>query len=205
MMFRSAITPVCAAAGLLCALPASAACTIKGALPIAVTMKGPRAIVTLKINGQEGHFFIDSGSAFNGISSKFAAERKLKPITGGGEGETHLSEAAGANITGVAGQQVRNGWVVAPQVEFVGATFKNIAFLASDRITDQDGIIGQPMLKQFDVEYDLKDSVIRLVKPEGCKNADITYWAKPGTPYSRMALDTSNQRDHPMTKGVVFV
>ena len=168
-------------------------------------MQGPRAVVSLKINGQEGHFFIDSGSAFNGISGKFAAELKLPPITAGGnEGERRVKDAAGANITGVAGNEVRNGWVVAPQVEFVGATFKNIALLATDRLTDKDGIIGQPLLKQTDVEYDLKGGVVRLVKPDACKD-DITYWAKPGQAYSKIPLDTSDQRDRPMTKGIVFV
>ena len=206
MLPRLAIAAACVAAGLMPALPASAACTIKGALPIAVTMKGPRAFVSIKINGKEGQFFIDSGSAFNGINSKFAAEQKLKPITNGGnEGETRVAEAAGATITGVAGQEARNGWVLAPQVEFVGATFRNLAFLASDRFGGEDGLIGQPMLKQFDVEYDLTDGVIRLVKPDGCKGVDIVYWAKDGMPYSKIPLDTSDQRDHPMTKSIVFV
>lgn len=206
MTFRRVTGVACAATGLLCALPASAACTIKGALPIAVTMKGPRAMVSLKINGKEGSFFIDSGSAFNGISAKLAADLKLKPITAGGnEGETRINEAAGANITGVAGREVRNVWVLAPQVEFVGATFKNLAFLATDRFGAEDGVIGQPMLKQFDVEYDLKDGLIRLVKPEGCGSTDIVYWAKDGEAYSKIPLDTTNQRDRPMTKSVVFV
>jgi predicted aspartyl protease len=206
MTIRRAVAAAGVAAGLFCASPASAACTIKGALPIAVTMEGPRAVVSLKINGQEGRFFIDSGSAFNGITSKFAAELKLKPITNGGnEGERRINDAAGAETTGVAGNQVRNGWVVAPEVEFIGATFKNLAFLATDKLSDKDGIIGQPLLKQADVEYDLKGGVIRLVKPDGCKDTDITYWAKEGAAYSKIPLDTSNQRDRPMTKSIVYV
>ena len=205
MIFGRAIAAACVVAGLFGALPASAACSIKGALSIPITMEGPRAVVSLKINGQEGRFFIDSGSGFNGITSKFATQLKLPPITNGGnEGERRVQDAAGANTSGVAGNEVRNGWVMAPQVEFVGATFKNLAFLATDKLTDKDGIIGQPLLKQTDVEYDLKDNIIRLVKPDACKD-DITYWAKPGQAYSKIPLDTSNQRDRPMTKSIVFV
>jgi predicted aspartyl protease len=204
MTFRLTIAAGCAAIGLLSALPATAACTIKGALSIPVTMRGPRAYVSLKINGQEGRFFIDSGSGFNGINSKFAAEQKLKPLTASGY-ESHVNQDTGADTTGVAGREVINGWVVAPQVEFAGTTFKNINFLATDKLSTEDGLIGQTLLKHFDVDYDLKGGVIKLVEPEGCKGDDITYWAKAGTTYSKIPLDTTDQRDRPMTKSIVFV
>jgi len=56
------------------------------------------------------------------------------------------------------------------------------------------------------VEYALKDGMIRLVKVEACRgDADLTFWAKAGAPYSKIPLDTTDQRDRPMTKSIVFV
>ncbi len=205
MVYHRAIAAACVAGGLLfAALPAAAACSIKGALSIPVTMEGQRAFVSLKINGHEGRFFIDSGSAVNAINSKFATEQKLKPLVVAGD-QSHVSDTGSLDVTGVADQQVRNGWVVAPQVDFVGATFKNIAFLATGRLSGEDGTIGQPVLKQFDVEYDLKGGAIHLVKLEGCRASELNYWAKDGEAYSKIPLDTSDQRDNPMTKSTVFV
>jgi predicted aspartyl protease len=201
MTIRLMAAATLAAAGVFGALPASAACSPK-ALSIPVNMEGLRPLVTLKVGGREGHFLLDSGSAINAINGKLAAEQKLKPMTVAGTG-SRIDDTANTIGSGATGKETLSGLVVAPQVEFVGVLFKNVVFMATDRL-DEDGILGQSTLHQFDVEYDLHRGMARLVKPEGCANTDMVYWAKPGAPFSKMPLDTSSPEDlH--TRAAVYV
>jgi predicted aspartyl protease len=203
MSLRWTMAAACAAMALSAAAPASAACAIKGALPIKIEMEGISPILTLKVNGAEGRFLLDSGSQVNAISSKMAAAQKLKPMAITGI-DSRIPDSAGTDGSGAAGRDVRNGVMVAQQVEFVGTVFKNVAFMASDSLGGVDGLIGQSTLSQFDVEYDLHGGLVRLVKLEGCGNTDIVYWAKEGTPYSKISMDKAFPEDlH--TKSVVFI
>lgn len=183
----------CALLAAAAAFPASAACTIK-VLPIAVTMEGLSPMVSAKVNDQDVSFLLDSGSAINMISGKFAAEQKLKPMGVNGTGSRIADDGQSAG-SGAAGTMMVNGVVIAPQVTFLGTVFKNVSFVASPRITGASGLIGQSLLHQTDVEYDLTGGVVRLVKPDGCKTTDMVYWAKEGMPYSKVALDWRNNED----------
>jgi predicted aspartyl protease len=197
-----------AVAGLLGAQPASAACSVK-ALAIPVKMEGLRPLVTLKVEGQEGRFLLDSGSHINAISSKMAADRKLRPMTIG-HGGAGINDSTETSISGANGRLNVNYMVVASQVEFVGTVFKNVAFMAT-RDLEEDGLIGQSTLHQFDVEYDLRGGVVRLVQPEDCGNADIVYWAKAGAAISKIPLNRTVKvqdrivADNLHTRGTVFI
>jgi predicted aspartyl protease len=175
------------------AFPASAACTIK-VLPISVTMEGLSPMIAAKVNDQDVSFLLDSGSAINMIGGKFAAEQKLKPMGVNGIGSRIADDGLSAG-SGAAGTTMVNGVVIAPQVTLLGTVFKNVSFVASPRITGASGLIGQSLLHQTDVEYDLAGGLVRLVKPDGCKTTDMVYWAKEGTPYSKVALDWRNNED----------
>jgi hypothetical protein len=39
------------------------------------------------------------------------------------------------------------------------------------------GVIGEDLLKHWDVEFDLPESKIRLFSPKGCSGGEVVYWA----------------------------
>lgn len=203
MSHRNIAAAACAALGVLAALPASAACALKTNL-IPVTVTGLRPMVTAKINGKEGHFLLDSGSAFNTINGKFAAALNLKPV-GVAETGTHLNVAASTNIEGVEGVSTINGLVKAPSFDFVGFSYRDVPFMATSRIEDNlDGLLGQAFLHRVDVEYDFRGGVVRLAKAEGCEGANMAYWAKEGQAYSVVPLEWID-RDNPHTEAAVYI
>ncbi len=62
------------------------------------------------------------------------------------------------------------------------------------------GLLGQNVLRIADVEYDLANGAIRLVKPENCKKTMMAYWAKPGEAHSEMEINWATART-PHTTG----
>ena len=172
----------CAVLGLLIAGPASAACALS-AQPIVVNMKTQRPMLDVKVNGKIGHFLVDSGTAVNLISSKFAGSAKA----------TSTKQASGQELA------------KADTFEFAGATLKDAPFVVSSTLPDVDGIIGQTILHQADVEYDLATLApsVKLAKAAGCEGANMAYWAKEGDAFWEAAL--TPDKDAPFTRTEVIV
>jgi len=179
----------CAALGWLIAQPAMAACSLATQQIPVILDGGLRPILMVKVNGKQARFLVDSGSAVDQISSKFAAAQKLPQTKGGG----------GATVFTV------------PQFEFAGAALKDAQFVSSDAL-DVDGVIGQTIRGRADVEYDLGSAstpspagpaapsagggrgapsgppggfgpalgMVKLAKAEGCEGSNMAYWAKEG-------------------------
>jgi predicted aspartyl protease len=197
-MYRFMTAAGCAALGFLIAQPAMAACSLSTqAIPVTLD-GGLRPIVSAKVNGKPARFLIDSGSAVDQISSKFAAAQKLSSAKSPG----------GAAV------------VTVPQFEFAGATLKDAPFASSEALTDVDGVIGQTILSRVDVEYDLGSAsspsppgasapsasggrssstpppspfgppmgTVKLAKAEGCEGTDVVYWAKEGDTFFETPL-----------------
>lgn len=193
----------CAAAALMVGLPASAACALK-TTPIPVTMRGLRPLVAAKVNGKEAQFILDSGAVINSINGKFAAALKLKP-KGVAETGTRLNVEASTSIEGVVGVPTINGLVNASHFDFVGASFKDVPFMATGQIEDDvDGLLGQAFLYGVDVEYDFGRGVMRLTRAAGCQGVNLAYWAKDGQAYSEIPLEWAN-RDDPHTEAVIYI
>jgi predicted aspartyl protease len=202
MIVRLLTAATCIAAGLLTAAPASAACSLM-TQPIQVAMQGLRPIVTAKVNGREGRFLLDSGAGINALNSKFAAELKLSPV-GMARTGSHLDMDAATAIEGFAGKPTINGLVKASRFDFADASFRDVPFMATDRVGDVDGILGQAFLRVADVEYDFAASKLQLVKAVGCQGANMAYWAKDGQAYSVLPLEWID-RDRPHTEAAVYV
>jgi hypothetical protein len=199
---RILIAAACAAGLCGLAAPAFAACELKAqALP--VTMEGLRPIVIPRINGQEARFLLDSGSSINTINGKLAAAQGLKPLYIPETGRL-LGRAADVDRQGARGADTLRGVVVAPKFEFAGATFKDVSLMATDRVGDLDGLLGQAFLHSTDVEYDLAANTVKLVRPSGCGGANMAYWAKDGTAYSVIPLEWID-RDRPFTQAAVYI
>jgi predicted aspartyl protease len=186
MTSRWTIAAAASAALLAGSSAAEAACSLK-TVDIPVRMAGLRPLVTARINGQPVSLLVDSGSFYNALDSRFAAQQKLQPARTLATG-THFAPAAQGLTSGAGGTQRASQLVVAPSFEFAGAAFKDIPFFTFD-LGDAAGVLGQNFLHQVDVEYHLGAGMMRLVQPQDCKTADLAYWAKPGMTYSAMALE----------------
>jgi hypothetical protein len=182
---------------------AQAACSLK-AFDVPVTMEGLSPIVAAKINGQPLKLVLDSGAFVSYIDAKFAAQQKLRAAARPTLG-TRLGPAAETVTEGVGGTGTVNGIVVAPSFEFASAKFANVPFLTHN-FGEPFGLLGQNFLHQLDNEYDFKNGVMRLVRPEGegCQTAELVYWAKPGTTYSVTSLE-STPGINAHTVGVIMI
>jgi predicted aspartyl protease len=189
------------AAVLLGPAGARAACSLKS-FEVPVTMEGLSPIVAGKINGAPLKLILDSGAFFSSIDGKFAAQQKLRAVAAPTLG-TRLGPAAETVTTGVGGTGALAGIVVAPSFEFAGAKFKDVPFLTHS-FGDAYGLLGQNFLHEMDDEYDFKNGVMRLIKPQGCETTEMVYWAKPGTTYSVTPLEsTPGLNAH--TVGVILI
>lgn len=160
-----------------------------------ITMSDLRPLMTAKINAVDVRFMLDSGAFYSMLSSASAAELKLRTrpapfgffVTGGG-GTADVEIATVAVFT-LAGVPLHN-------VEFlVGGS----AFGA-----DNVGVLGQNVLHLADVEYDLGQGVVRLIKPKGCPGS-LAYWANStATPFSVMKIDETSARQ-PHTLATAFI
>jgi len=67
-----------------------------------------------------------------------------------------------------------------------GVPIRNVQFVVggSQPGAGAVGFLGQNVLHIADVEYDLSNGAIRLMKPDGCGKAVMAYWAKDGDVYS---------------------
>jgi len=141
-------------------------CQLKeyGSLP--VTMSGNRAITTVKINGANTRFILDTGAFFNTMSNANAASLGLK-----------LQQAPlGFRIRGIGGSTNVH---VANIEKFgvLGSTFSNIQFIVGGSDTGY-GLLGANLLDLADLEIDLAHGKLELFKVEGCDKSSLAYWAK---------------------------
>lgn len=163
--------------------------TLIGELP--VTMEGMRPIVHAAINGTDEPFIADSG-AFYSLLTPAAAE------------ELHLRiEPAPVYLTGVGGT-ARVGMTTVKRFTIFKVDVHDVEFLVGvNKLRDEAaGILGQNVFRIGDVEYDLANGMIRILKPLGnCKKASFAYWANAkGLPYSAMDI-TFATREQPHTIG----
>jgi len=174
-------------------LGAEKKCKIAKVVDLPITMNSLRPTIDVKINNRDAKFILDSGAFYSMISSATAAEYNLKT--------THAP--LGLTVTGIGGTaDVRVATV--KEFSIVGITLKNREFLVGGSDVGNAGLLGQNLLEQFDVEYDLATGVIRLFHTEDCDHTLLAYWLAPGQAYSSMPIDRIDPW-HPHTIGVAYV
>ena len=188
-IWGAGLTPVAAAA--------PEGCKLGMLLQVPVTMGGSfKPMADAQINGHDVRLLIDSGAFFSMLSPSTAAEfgLRLEPIpwlTVNGVGGGGITpQLAHANLT--------LGGVTIP---------RKLDFLVGGNEIGGGarGALGQNILSIADVEYDLANGVIRLMKQEGkCKGRRPTYWTKPDDPYSVMDISWATPQE-PFTKGVGYL
>ncbi len=190
---RRILFSVAVAAALVCAVtvPAMASCKMVQAAELPLDPHWYGAVADGQIDGQPVKVLIDTGSSLSMISH--AAANKLglafRPLPG-------------VTLYGIGGQRQAYGTTVKSlQVgQLVGA---NMNLVGSDSLSNPNiaMILGNDILSQFDVEFDLPDHAIRLFKPEGCTPDQLVYWNKP---YSLAPL-LETVRDAPSIRTTVML
>jgi tetratricopeptide (TPR) repeat protein len=142
-----------------------AACGLQshGEWPLSIVQR--QAVVPVKINGAPARLFIDTGSFFSTLGPASAARLKLR------------GHDSGITPTGVGGS-ARTQLVVADDFSVGGGDYHHAEFLVVEHGVGADGLIGQNMLGNVDVEYDFANGMMRLFTPQGCRgDASLAYWA----------------------------
>jgi tetratricopeptide (TPR) repeat protein len=183
---------------LLCALPyawpSHATCT-RTAVDLPVVMTDNKAVVAAKINDTEVRFFIDSGAFFSHITQATVDEFKLRT----------RNAPPGLRVSGIGGVSIP---VLATVKAFSlkNVTMTDVEFLVTGGHfgAGVNGILGQNLFQDRDVEYNLAEGLIRVMKDFDCSNAMLAYWVKPGDPVSAVDIDRITPQ-YPHITGAVLV
>jgi tetratricopeptide (TPR) repeat protein/predicted aspartyl protease len=179
------------------AVAASGDCKLSILLQLPITMGGSfKPMADARINGHDVTLLIDSGAFYSMLSPSTAAEFGLR-----------LEPVPWLTLNGVGGGTV-NPRLTTATLTLGGVTIpRKLEFLVGGNEIGGGarGALGQNILRIADVEYDLANGVIRLIKPEGkCKSMRPTYWARPGDAYSEMDIRWATPSE-PFTTGVGYL
>jgi tetratricopeptide (TPR) repeat protein len=169
MMLGLTVPPVRALAG----------CKLGTIADLPVTMAGLRPMVTAKINGTDALFIADSGAFYSMITPAAAAEFRLK-----------LSPPPpNLNLRGIGGE-VQTSVTTVKEFTLANRAIPHVEFIVggSDPGSGAAGLLGQNVLGLADVEYDLANGAIRLMRAEDCRKTVLAYWATD-KPYSVVDID----------------
>ena len=192
----------CALAAAIAALAAlgearagPAACKVEVIATLPVVMDDLKPKIRARINGVDASFLVDSGAFYSMITPASAAEFHLSTrptppefyVVGlGGDATVSIATVRKFNIAGVD----------IPGVQFLVG--------GSEVGNDGGGLIGQNFLGIADVEYDLAGGVVRLLKPRGCGDRAMAYWAKDAN-YSVIDIEPLGEALDRKTMGTVHV
>ncbi len=169
------------------AYPAAAACTLGKIAELPVIMEDESPLVRAKVNDKEALFLVDSGAFFSLISPGVADELHL-PRTAAPQMLDEVEGVGGSADVTVA---------TIDTLEVAGVTFRKAEFFVggSGIGVDVAGVIGQNVLSFADVEYDLRDGVIRLMRPKDCGERPLAYWDS-NQPFSALDISRSGRKLH---------
>ena len=164
---------------------------------IQVNMSGLRPMVRAQINGQDALLIADSGAFFSTLTPAavqlfhlpYQASQELYVTGVGGRESARVVRVRKFNLVGI------KTW---DDVDFVvaGSSFGDQAV----------GLLGQNVLRVADVEYDLANGVIRLVRPKGdCRRTNLAYWAEAAAkPYSVVDIESATP-SQPHTRSAAYL
>jgi len=171
-------------------------CRIARTPDIPVTMRGLTPMVHAQINGQDALLVADSGAFFSTLTPAAAQQFQLPSVP-----------FPGLWVEGVGGHEAARV-VRVRKFTLIGNTWDDVEFVvAGSRFGGEAvGLLGQNVFRIADVEYDLANGVIRLVRPKGdCKRTSLAYWADAaGKPYSVIDIESATT-GQPHTKSVAYL
>jgi tetratricopeptide (TPR) repeat protein len=174
-------------------------CQIARTPDIPVTMSELRPLVRAQINGEDAWLVADSGAFFSTLTPA-AAEQFHLP---------HQALPGLLYVEGVGGREsARVVRVRKFNLAGLGHTWEDAEFVVAGSGFGRQavGLLGQNVFHIMDVEYDLANGVIRLVKPKGdCKRTVLAYWAAVAQkPYSVIDIEPADVKQ-PHTKSVAYL
>ncbi len=174
------------------ALAFAGSCRLGKIAEFPITMTNLRPLMTAKINDTDAHFLVDSGAFYSMISPASAAELKLPT----------RPAPFGFYITGIGGGTANASIAKVKVFTIAGVPLHDVDFLVggSEAGAGSIGLLGQNVLHIADVEYDLGQGVIRLMKAEDCSKAVLAYWVGASTPYSVIDIERTTPQK-PYTTG----
>ncbi len=175
---------------------AAAGCKLEKVAELPVTMSGLRPMVHAMINGNDALFIADSGAFYSLLTPAAAAEFKLR-----------LRPAPyWFAVRGIGGEAAQTWLTVVKTFTIFNLPIPNVDFTVAgnDFGGSAAGLLGQNVLRLAgDVEYDLANGVIRLIRTDGCGDAPLAYWAT-SQPYSVIDIDRATAT-MPHTTGAASV
>lgn len=153
-----------------------------GTLP--VEMVGYDPTTTVKINGNDVRFIIDSGAFFSTMSNASATALKLSA----------RRTPFGFYISGVGGDTDADV-VSVKDFGILGVTLHDVDFIVGGTDTGY-GLLGANVLDFADLEIDLAGGKLTFFKAEHCGKTLLAYWVKDGDEYNVADLEQAkNGRD----------
>ncbi len=192
MQVRAGVSGLLAGLALAVAPPVAAACRVDEVLHLPVIMEGQQPLVDAKVENHAARFLIDTGSFYSIIARPRALAFGLRL-------EASPDEVRIRGIGGVADTSA----TVVRKFSLGGVTLPNVFFLVTDGHFDADGVIGQNVLSVYDVEYDFAGGSIRLMRPHGCSDTIMAYWAGE-KPISTVPIDRVGP-DNPQIVSVAYL
>jgi tetratricopeptide (TPR) repeat protein/predicted aspartyl protease len=167
---------------LMTSVPALAAsCKLGKMLEFPVTMTNLRPLMTANINNADVRLLVDSGAFYSTLSPASTAELKLPTYPA----------PFGFYLIGIGGGTAGASIAKVSTFTLAGVPLHNVEFLVagSDFGAGAVGILGQNVLHLADVEYDLGQGAIRLMKAQNCSKAILAYWLDATLPYSVINIE----------------
>jgi tetratricopeptide (TPR) repeat protein/predicted aspartyl protease len=176
------------------ACPTFAGCTLGTLAELPVTMSRALPMVTAQINGADAHFIADSGSFYSMIWTTVTDDFHLRvdPLP------------YELIVRGIGGTTLAS-YTTVKQFSLAGIPLHDVQFIVAGSGVGRDvvGVLGQNIFRVGDVEYDLANGVIRLMRPKDCGKTVLAYWATD-KPYSVIPIDWATSRD-PFTRAVAYL
>ncbi|HLY51649.1 MAG TPA: tetratricopeptide repeat protein, partial [Steroidobacteraceae bacterium] len=166
-----------------------------GVLP--VTMEDMQPLVHAAINGKDALFIADSGAFFSILSPAAARQFNLTV--------EHVNHNVMAHGVGGASQV----WMTTVKTFTIfNLDLPKVPFLVIDNDMGHGaiGVLGQNVFQLGDIEYDLADGVINVLRTHGdCRKTSLAYWANDkALPYSQIDINFAGP-ENPSTTGDAYV
>lgn len=150
--------------------PPGGACKLTqiGELPVKFEHNQP--LIQAEVNGRKVWFVADTGASKTLLFADAASRLGLRP-----------KDADGVEFYGVGG--VTRGQMVTLKELKLGkySLDRPTLFVVGGSVRSEGdvvGVIGRDLFSRVEIELDLKAGVIRLIRAESCRNADLAYWSR---------------------------
>jgi predicted aspartyl protease/tetratricopeptide (TPR) repeat protein len=168
MRHDATLIRLAACAGLAWPGLAAAQCRLTDEGSLAVEMLNQRPTTMASVNGKSTRFILDTGATFGSM-----ARANVEAL-----GLTREAAPGHLRLGGIGGT-VQTEMTRVKSLGLANASLKDVEFLVGG--TDMGmGVIGASLLDSVDLDVDLANGRLRLLRPVGCGGGSMAYWAAPG-------------------------